>query len=141
MKGPGLRVRFDVRRLWRCPQCGQTSLETGDVVSVACPCADPPVWMQLMVQPKPERPQFARIVIPEDVPPEVLPPAAVAQAAPAAADEETGLPAQDAAPAAGPGDAEIPASLTVVESLVEVVEVRVVKAEVTPEPAVDVAKE
>ena len=137
MKGPGLRVRFDVRRLWRCPQCGRTSLETGDVVSVPCLCADPQVWMQLVPQPKPERPQFARIVIPEDAPPEEVPPT-VAQASPVALEQEPESPAHEVTPAAVSGEAEILASLTVVESLVEVVEVRVVEAEVTPEPAVDV---
>lgn len=47
MKGPGLRNDLEIRRTFRCPQCGRTVLKLGDVVSMTCPCSDPPTWMQI----------------------------------------------------------------------------------------------
>jgi hypothetical protein len=67
LKGPGLRAGLEVRRLWRCPQCSRTVRQLGDVVAQLCHCADPPVWMHLVPEPKRERPKFDRIVIPEPV--------------------------------------------------------------------------
>jgi len=68
IKGPGLRIRFDVRRQWLCPQCGRTLKLAGHIVAQACRCTEPPTWMTLVPDPKPERPTFERIVVPEDAP-------------------------------------------------------------------------
>ncbi len=56
MKGPGLRNDLEIRRTFRCPQCGRTVLKLGDVVSMTCSCAEPPVWM--LIQPDPQKRQF-----------------------------------------------------------------------------------
>ena len=59
MKGPGGRVKFDLRRIWECPACQQRELTSGDIVSRQCGCganADPPrtTWMRL-IETKPVR--------------------------------------------------------------------------------------
>jgi hypothetical protein len=67
MKGPGLRIDLDVRRMWRCPRCGRTVRTAGKVVSQRCQCAESGVWMRLD-QP-PQRAPFvapAREPIPDD---------------------------------------------------------------------------
>jgi hypothetical protein len=61
MKGPGGRLRFDIRRLWECPVCRRRELTPGDVVTRLCTCSaksDPPSqnWMKLIEQ-KPARPE------------------------------------------------------------------------------------
>ncbi len=56
MKGPGLRNDLEIRRTFRCPQCDRTVLKLGDVVSMTCSCAEPPVWM--LIQPDPQKRQF-----------------------------------------------------------------------------------
>lgn len=61
MKGPGGRLRFDIRRLWECPACHRRELTPGDVVTRPCACSaknDPPRqnWMRLIEQ-KPLRPE------------------------------------------------------------------------------------
>ncbi len=60
MKGPGGRQRFDIRRVWECPQCHRRELTTGDVVTRICAgCAktDPArqAWMRLVAD-MPDRP-------------------------------------------------------------------------------------
>ena len=60
MKGPGGRLRFDIRRSWECAVCHRRELTSGDVVSRLCVCSaksDPPrkVWMKL-IETKPARP-------------------------------------------------------------------------------------
>ena len=55
MKGPGLRVNLDVRRLWRCPRCGRVARTPGAVTAVRCGCSDE-TWMQL--QPPVKREPF-----------------------------------------------------------------------------------
>ena len=69
MKGPGGRLRFDIRRLWECPVCHRRELTAGDVVARLCTCSaktDPPrqVWMKL-IETKPARPA----PIPQPTPP------------------------------------------------------------------------
>ena len=64
MKGPGLRNDLEIRRTFRCPQCGRTVLKLGDVVSQTCPCTDPPSWMQLVPEVKKAPFKFAKIEIP-----------------------------------------------------------------------------
>lgn len=56
MKGPGLRIDLDVRRMWRCPRCQRVARTPGNVVSQSCGCAPERVWMVLQ-QPLP-RPRF-----------------------------------------------------------------------------------
>ena len=60
MKGPGGRLRFDIRRVWECPVCHRRELTSGDVVTRLCTCSaksDPPRqnWMKL-IESKPARP-------------------------------------------------------------------------------------
>lgn len=60
MKGPGGRLRFDLRRVWECPVCHRKDWTSGDVVNRLCTCSaktDPPrqVWMKL-VETKPAPP-------------------------------------------------------------------------------------
>lgn len=49
IKGPGLRIDLDVRRVWTCPQCGQTVRRGGRVTAVRCSrCSnDEDVWLHL----------------------------------------------------------------------------------------------
>jgi hypothetical protein len=60
MKGPGNRVRHDVRRVWQCPACGRREKTGGQVVCLRCNCGtagtatDPP-WMQL-IEDRPAKP-------------------------------------------------------------------------------------
>jgi hypothetical protein len=65
MKGPGGRLKFDIRRLWECPVCHRRELTTGDVVNRLCTCSaksDPPRqnWMKLL-EPKPARPVLPQL--------------------------------------------------------------------------------
>lgn len=73
MKGPGLRIRLDVRRVWKCPQCGKQIRLPGQQVSYPCPCTSPPTWMHLLPDPKPPEYHFEKISIPEPVEEEPLP--------------------------------------------------------------------
>ncbi|MFO0919088.1 MAG: hypothetical protein U0872_12335 [Planctomycetaceae bacterium] len=47
MRGPGLKLDLDVRRLWTCPVCHQQRRLPGDHASPLCPCRDGGVLMQL----------------------------------------------------------------------------------------------
>ena len=48
MKGPGLKLDLDVRRLWKCPQTGETIRLSGDVVSKSIQVEGKEVFMKLM---------------------------------------------------------------------------------------------
>lgn len=48
MKGPGLKLDLDVRRLWKCPQTGQTIRLSGDVVAKSMEVNGETVFMQLV---------------------------------------------------------------------------------------------
>jgi hypothetical protein len=53
MKGPGGRMRFDLRRVWECPVCHRREWTGGDIVYRMCTCsakAEPPrqIWMKLI---------------------------------------------------------------------------------------------
>jgi hypothetical protein len=53
MKGPGNRIRHDVRRIWECPACGRREKTSGQVVCLRCNCVatgEPPSppWMRLV---------------------------------------------------------------------------------------------
>ncbi len=47
MRGPGIRLDLDVRRLWSCPACGSQRRLLGDVASPLCLCREGGVVMQL----------------------------------------------------------------------------------------------
>jgi hypothetical protein len=53
IKGPGHRIKFDVRRVWECPICRRRVRTGGHVVNLRCDCraareAVPAVWMKLV---------------------------------------------------------------------------------------------
>lgn len=48
MKGPGLKLDLDVRRLWKCPQTGQTIRLSGNVVAKPVEVDGKTVFMQLV---------------------------------------------------------------------------------------------
>jgi hypothetical protein len=54
VKGPGLRITLDVRRIWRCPRCGRIARTPGSVTAQRCGCSDD-AWMQLQPPVKRER--------------------------------------------------------------------------------------
>ncbi len=47
MKGPGLRLDLDVRRIWRCTKCGKVARTPGQVTAQRCGCTEPAQWMHL----------------------------------------------------------------------------------------------
>ena len=55
IKGPGLRNDLDVRRVWRCPACGQTQRLTQDITSAHCRCVRDGVSMKLVEEPRSPR--------------------------------------------------------------------------------------
>lgn len=66
MKGPGIRIDLDVRRLWRCPRCGDERKATGTLTARVCPRAEcAGVWMKLI---EPLRKPVLRYVAPPHVP-------------------------------------------------------------------------
>ncbi len=48
MKGPGLRSKLDVRRLWKCPVCGYERHASGNETTVRCHCNKSEPWMKLV---------------------------------------------------------------------------------------------
>ncbi|QDV52654.1 hypothetical protein [Gimesia fumaroli] len=48
MKGPGLKLDLDVRRLWKCPQTGETIRLSGDVTAKTMQVKGETVFMQLV---------------------------------------------------------------------------------------------
>ncbi len=56
MKGPGMRLDLDVRRLWRCPSCDAERRTPGDRTALHCTiCSDHPL-MALIERTRPVRP-------------------------------------------------------------------------------------
>ncbi len=47
IKGPGLKIRLDVRRRWKCEACGFTVKLPGERVAAACPDCSELSWLQL----------------------------------------------------------------------------------------------
>jgi len=47
MRGPGLRLNIDVRRMWKCPQCGKQRRVAATAVTVHCACNPSQPLMQL----------------------------------------------------------------------------------------------
>jgi hypothetical protein len=56
VKGPGLRIGLDVRRVWRCAKCGRTVRTAVQVVAQRCGCSEAGNWMVL--QPPVKREPF-----------------------------------------------------------------------------------
>ncbi len=46
MKGPGLRIDIDVRRVWRCPACATMRRTSGEVTTLRCSCKPGGTLMQ-----------------------------------------------------------------------------------------------
>jgi len=57
IKGPGLRIVYDVRRFWKCPECGRTERSPVDTVARKCSCRSEGIWMTL-IEPAPAPPPF-----------------------------------------------------------------------------------
>jgi hypothetical protein len=64
VKGPGLRNDLEIRRTWKCPQCGRTVKYLGNVVATTCSCTDNPIQMQLQPDIRKPPPKFEKVVIP-----------------------------------------------------------------------------
>ncbi|HEY0983711.1 MULTISPECIES: hypothetical protein [unclassified Schlesneria] len=47
MRGPGYKTAGDVRRTWRCSQCGRERKLGGEITSLQCDC-QPDRWMQIV---------------------------------------------------------------------------------------------
>jgi len=56
MRGPGMRLGLDVRRLWQCPQCGVQRKLPADVTSIRCSACSAPPFMQIVEPPRRPRP-------------------------------------------------------------------------------------
>jgi hypothetical protein len=54
MKGPGMRLDLDVRRVWRCPACGREARSEGQTVVRLCGCTREGVAMRLVELPRPK---------------------------------------------------------------------------------------
>ena len=88
MKGPGLRIDLDVRRVWRCAKCGRTTRTAGQVTAQRCGCGDDSQWMRLeppvkrepwRAPPREPLPEEEAPVEPSATPPETAPVAAAAE--------------------------------------------------------------
>lgn len=63
MRGPMIRIQNDVRRMWRCPECGYERRAHADQTSIRCHCEKEGAFMKLVEAPRKPRPE-----------PEILPP-------------------------------------------------------------------
>ncbi|MGE5193199.1 MAG: hypothetical protein ACM3U2_11945 [Deltaproteobacteria bacterium] len=108
MKGPGLRIDHDVRRVWHCAKCGKTVRTPVHVVAQRCSCSDAS-WMALQppVKREPFRPPV-REPLPEFEPaPEQ--PAPVAPDTPIVEEPSVTFQAEEAVPVASPAETNEPA--------------------------------
>lgn len=48
MKGPGLRLTCDVRRVFQCPRCQRIKKTNHDATTCRCSCQPSGVWMKLL---------------------------------------------------------------------------------------------
>ena len=48
MKGPALRLKFDVRRAWKCSLCGRIQRSPLERTTYRCQCTSAGTWMQLL---------------------------------------------------------------------------------------------
>jgi len=56
MRGPSIRIKYDVRRRWVCPVCGLERFVAATETSVRCPCRSGEVQMELREPFRPARP-------------------------------------------------------------------------------------
>lgn len=56
MRGPGLRIKYDVRRLWHCPACGYERHVPATETAVRCHCRADKPWMKLVESQRTVRP-------------------------------------------------------------------------------------
>jgi len=56
MRGPGLRIQYDTRRLWQCPECQYERHVPGRLTSMQCHCQKPGPFMKLMEEQRITRP-------------------------------------------------------------------------------------
>jgi hypothetical protein len=54
MKGPGMRLDLDVRRVWECPECHRQMRSDGQATSRICGCTREGVAMRLVELPRPK---------------------------------------------------------------------------------------
>ena len=54
MKGPGMRLDLDIRRVWQCPACSRESRSDVQVVTKLCGCTKEGVAMRLVERPRPK---------------------------------------------------------------------------------------
>ena len=54
MKGPGMRLDLDVRRVWECPECHKQMRSEGQATSRLCGCTREGVSMRLVELPRPK---------------------------------------------------------------------------------------
>jgi len=121
VKGPGLRIDLDVRRMWRCAKCGKTVRTPVQVVSQRCSCSDAP-WMTLQppVKREPFRPPLREPLPEEDPVAEQAVAVTIADPAPIVGQPPVTSPVTEALPAAAPDTvSENPAkpALSVTESV------------------------
>lgn len=73
MRGPGVRIQNDVRRLWRCPACSRERKVPATQTTVLCSCRQPAPQMQLIEgkrYAKPTPPELDLVMTEEDCGPE-----------------------------------------------------------------------
>ena len=60
MKGPGHKLKLDVRRTWKCPTCGCERKQQGDITTERCDCRDGGTFMAIVTEkvvvPRPYQP-------------------------------------------------------------------------------------
>jgi hypothetical protein len=54
MKGPGMRLDLDVRRVWECPECRRQLRSEGQATARLCNCTREGVTMRLVELPRPK---------------------------------------------------------------------------------------
>ena len=59
MKGPGLKSRLDVRRVWKCPATGKLLRTPGDVTQMLSPFCRDTKWMELVEEQQAPRPDIS----------------------------------------------------------------------------------
>ncbi|MCG6157769.1 hypothetical protein [Rubinisphaera margarita] len=57
MKGPGLRSKLDVRRVWKCPQTGKILRTPGSITQMISPFTRDTCWMEFIEEQRPAREQ------------------------------------------------------------------------------------
>ena len=62
MKGGGHQHRWDVRRQWKCAECGATRKTAGSITFQACSCSEPPRSMVLIGLPPDGFPNSPEVV-------------------------------------------------------------------------------